>query len=745
MKKAILLIISAFIFQANAQITFKEAKSLSDNKEYRKAETAFSTLQEEALAAGDTCLYMDCLFAQGEVAYMLDWTTTIKEVLEEAGKKINSSQMVIENDSIKYTWLQAYYKLLGSYYYCMTDISRNAYQLSLDSYSESLEYINLLEKRTRFDNPTLKITLYRDLLNLYYKYTDYESALTLAEKIYDHWYNYFDENKFMDACISKAIVLAHLGRFTDALECIDEIYDEAHDENPYIYRTKGKILMMQHNHEGTDNIKEAKKCYERYARYIMKEIDEQAEKMSDLQREQYWLNMSQFATDCYRLGDYAPELLYDMALYSKGYILRSNEKKQKYNWKDIKRKLKKSECAIEFIQYKGTNEEEHLGALVVKPDSKKPEFIEIGALEEISGTITQSGYTLEQCISSDIAELKDELYSDSTVFGQIWTEELLSAIAPSQKVYFSPDGIIHQLAIEFMQPNNGFECRRLSSTRILLSPPKMKRGSVLLFGGIDFYANIDEHKNENDVEGYMMLHESASYIKDLPGTDKEIHAIHEIRSDDNSNDSIMSGSRATDDNLIEMANDGYSIIHLATHGYFAGVMNGTYLKPAITDKALSESGIIMAGAGKNLITEDFNPEMSDGILTAKEISEQDFSNVNLIVMSACQTGLGYVTSDGVYGMQRALKQAGVSSMMLSLWSVNDTATSYFMENFYTELKKDTSPTPDVYRAFMNARRKMIDGNHDREHFSTATLSRKKEKIKYDKPQYTNAFILIDVL
>lgn len=737
----VLLAIGLLFQQANAQMTFNEAKKLIGNKEYIKAETAFATLQEQALAAGDTSLYMDCLFAQGEVAYMLDWTTTIKKVLEKAEESIGFPR----NDSIGYTWFQAYYKLKGSYYYCMTDISRNAFLLSLESYSKSLEYIRLLKENTQFDNRALEMTLYRDLLNLYYKYTDYESALTLAEEIYDYWWNYYDNTEnFLDASISKAMVLAHLGRFDEALECIDAIY-EVRNEYPYIYRTKGKILTMQHDHYGEGNVEEAKKCYVKYAKYIMSEIDKQAGKMSDFQREQYWLNMSQFATDCYRLGNNAPELLYDMALYSKGYILKSNQGKKEYRWKEVRRKLKKKECAIEFIQYKGRNENEYLGALVLKPDSKKPEFIEIGSLEVISGTRTRNGYTLEECVSSDNASLKDELYSDSTLFGHIWTKELLSAIAPSRKVYFSPDGIIHQLAIEYMQPNGDFECRRLSSTRILLSPQKMKQGNVLLFGGMDFYADIDEHKNKNDVEGYMMLHQSTSYINDLPGTDKEIRAIHNIRNDGNSNDSIMSGKLATDDNLIEMANDGYSIVHLATHGYFAGSTNGTQIKPAITDRALSESGIIMAGAGKNLITDDFNPELSDGILTAKEISEQDFSNVKLMVLSACQTGLGYITSDGVYGMQRALKQAGVSSMMLSLWSVDDMGTRYFMENFYTELKKDSSPTPDVYRAFMNARRKMIDGKDKKEHFSTSTLSRKKTETCYDKPRYTNAFILIDIL
>lgn len=744
MKKRIYMMMLLFVLvlHAQAQITFEQAKRLNNDREYLKAAEAFRRLQEQALEVGDTCLYMDCLLAEGEAAYMLDWTTTIRDVINKAIELRMSSQMASENDSINLAWQQGISKLKGSYYYCMTDIDETAFYYSEQSYFESMEYIEKLKDCSATDNPKLLTTIYRELLNLYYKYGAYESALAMAEHLYDYWAGYYNEEMFIDACISKAMVLAQLKRFGEAMECIDEIYDDVRRKNPYIERTKGKILFMQHDHDGSGNIEEAIKCYKRYADYILEEIDEQAGTMTDVQREQYWLNMSQFATDCYRLGKHAPELLYDIALYTKGYIIRCNTDDTKaYKWKDIRRALDKDECIIEFLQYKGRNEEEFLGALLLKPSSKQPEYIEIGSIREITQATTYNGYQIDQCINYDNHELKDALYSDSTLFSMVWTDELLSAIGSAKKVYFSPDGIIHQLAIEFMQPDERFESIRLSSSRTLLTHRKFKHGNMLLMGGFDYYAYIDDHTEENDVEGYLMLHEISSYISDLPGGEKETRTVYNMRR--NPGDTILLGSSGTDDNFFALANSGYNIIHLSTHGYFAGSDRSTYLKPAITDNALSESGVLFAGSGKNLVDENFNPRFSDGILTAKEISAMELDNVDLIVLSACQTGLGHITADGVCGMQRALKQAGVSSMMLSLWSVSDYVTSLFMEKFYEELEKDTSPTPNIRKAFMSARKYIIEHQTETNLFKASTLSRRRTVNEYDFPRYTDAFILID--
>ena len=163
---------------------------------------------------------------------------------------------------------------------------------------------------------------------------------------------------------------------------------------------------------------------------------------------------------------------------------------------------------------------------------------------------------------------------------------------------------------------------------------------------------------------------------------------------------------------------------------------------------MSESGIMMAGMVKNVNNKDFNPTFSDGILTAKELSELKLCEVDLVVLSACQSGLGYITDDGVCGIQRALKLSGVKAMIVSLWSVDDAATMEFMKLFYKELNKKQSSDATIRNAFNNARKYLMqESKVVVNSCKTPILKRIRRNVKMDinTPQYTNAFVLIDGL
>ncbi len=150
----------------------------------------------------------------------------------------------------------------------------------------------------------------------------------------------------------------------------------------------------------------------------------------------------------------------------------------------------------------------------------------------------------------------------------------------------------------------------------------------------------------------------------------------------------LSASQATEDAFIDAAH-GAALVHIATHGFFAtgrcrvaeALQDGTVV--GIDPMLLS--GLVMAGANG----EHRASARQDGILTAEEVATRlDLRGTQLVVLSACETGIGEVTSgEGVLGLRRAFAVAGAEQLVMSLWSVSDADTAWLMDRFYTELLK----------------------------------------------------------
>ena len=112
------------------------------------------------------------------------------------------------------------------------------------------------------------------------------------------------------------------------------------------------------------------------------------------------------------------------------------------------------------------------------------------------------------------------------------------------------------------------------------------------------------------------------------------------------------------------------------------------------------SGLILAGGNYAWQTgKPFRDGLEDGILTAYEISQMNLSNTELVVLSACETGLGDIQgNEGVYGLQRAFKIAGVKYIIMSLWQVPDKQTSMLMTTFYKKWLEEKMSIPDAFHA-----------------------------------------------
>ena len=181
-------------------------------------------------------------------------------------------------------------------------------------------------------------------------------------------------------------------------------------------------------------------------------------------------------------------------------------------------------------------------------------------------------------------------------------------------------------------------------------------------------------------------------------------------------------------NLEILTHAGYiQLIHIATHGFYLDEKGAARSNPSLLAVEENDShiypmrrcGLILSGGQHAWLGESLPKDIEDGILTGEEIAGMDLSGTDLVVLSACQTGLGDIDREGVYGLQRGFKIAGAGTIIMSLWEVDDAATEIMMTKFYTQL---------------------ASGKSKRDAFDSAISA---VKSKFDGPEYWAAFIMLD--
>ncbi len=199
----------------------------------------------------------------------------------------------------------------------------------------------------------------------------------------------------------------------------------------------------------------------------------------------------------------------------------------------------------------------------------------------------------------------------------------------------------------------------------------------------------------------------------LPFTDREVGNLERILKTSGIQPQTHRGSTATEEAFKTIGAGGKPsprILHIATHGFFfpdpqtsegfktLPTLNEPVFK--ISEHPMIRSGLLLAGANHAWKTgKPLKPGMEDGILTAYEISQMNLSNTELVVLSACETGLGDIQgNEGVYGLQRAFKIAGAKYLIMSLWQVPDKQTSLLMTTFYKKWLEEKMTIPEAFRA-----------------------------------------------
>ncbi|MFY0644214.1 MAG: CHAT domain-containing protein [Bacteroidia bacterium] len=284
--------------------------------------------------------------------------------------------------------------------------------------------------------------------------------------------------------------------------------------------------------------------------------------------------------------------------------------------------------------------------------------------------------------------LLDSLYS------MIW-QPILSKLGDYDTIYFIPDGILNLVSnrtvFDSKSENRNKELYQISDYKLLRNLNTPEINDLLLIGGIDYrFDTSNKKKNQTISEFSRSLGKNENSWNYLPGTMAEINNIDSLLSMPSIKVEKWSSTSASESQFKNLSGNSPEVIHIATHGFFFEHSNQIRNFQLEHDRnnasdPLSRSGLIFSGAnyawnhGENPFQSD------DGILTAQEISNLDLSNTKIVILSACETGLGDIDgSEGVYGLQRAFKMAGVDLIIMSLWKVPDKETTEFMTDFYAK-------------------------------------------------------------
>lgn len=401
----------------------------------------------------------------------------------------------------------------------------------------------------------------------------------------------------------------------------------------------------------------------------------------------------------------------------------SNDFKTAYEKKDInssliKNKLNLYDAAIEIIRtdkyakYAKTDSVFYIALILTKNE------------ENVGMTVFNDGNIME----TDYINQYHKAIMNGKDMGKFYTyfwKNINEKLNTINNVYLSIDGIYNQININtILLPNNQYVIDKyliynLTNTKDIISlkdnfnnHQSLQNKTATLIGFPDYLLDLPE---------------DIAVVPPLPGTKQEVENINELLKTKNWIITEFMGKDANEVNVKKL--DNPYVLHIATHGYFIEKSDeqsensrsfGIEPQRAIQNPLL-RSGLLLAGADKTILelNDKDNEGFDDGILNAFEASVLKLDKTRLVILSACQTGLGDIkTGEGVYGLQRSFQIAGAQSIITSLWQVSDEGTRDLMSEFY----KNWLQSGNEFEAFRKAQMFIKD--------------------KYKYPYYWGAFVLI---
>jgi CHAT domain-containing protein/tetratricopeptide (TPR) repeat protein len=375
-----------------------------------------------------------------------------------------------------------------------------------------------------------------------------------------------------------------------------------------------------------------------------------------------------------------------------------------HSWEEVRNQLKKNEILVEVVRTARVTGYDSIGQETFKTVYALM-FVTAETKNSPVLTVIENGNELESKFLNFYKNAVAYKADDNVSYAQFWkpVADVLQKMSrkPFSKVYFSPDGCYHQISLNtlknpvtgkyLLEESNIF---LIGSSRDLLVLQKSelsqnyKNCKAFIFG-YPIY-DLDEQsgtskKGERSFSALQLITGQKSVVALLPGTKIEADNVEIVLRQKGVTVKNYKEREANEENFKKLVSPTF--LHVATHGYF--VPNKQKPNPKTSAEAVENllmknpflrAGLLLSGCQNEQINDN------DGILTAAEAMNLSLDDTEIVVLSACETGLGDIRNgEGVFGLQRAFRQAGAKSVVMSLWKVSDEATQLLMTDFYKNL------------------------------------------------------------
>lgn len=704
----------------------------------------------------------------------------------------------------KRDWLSmaGVYNSIANYYHSTEDLDnaevyiKKAIEL-LDNHSDAREYIVSEVERTgnyNIDNPSVlasinqlifytKANLLQELARIYEKEGKMSEAISKEKELGELLLNIGDEQGCAIHLLTLSGYYLKDKQYVNAINTVEQslqiyknqgnldvsmhnyilalIYMEQNDIEKAIQYAEKSVLnskelkkqdirfasqpILSHLYWKSGNYRDAEKNMSEILDVLQDTIRNDISGMTSEQKQRMW-NVFEpyfyFYRNIIEKSDKDDKLiskLYNYILFSKSLLLdseKTNKDKKlarlSVTWENIQQKLSDKDIVIEFISTTGDSIYSTYHALIIDKNSESPHMI----------TLYQEAY-LEKTKQTSPQSIID-------IVGNLIWEPILKQYKNVENIYFSPDGVLNVLPIEYYKVDGieemmeHYNLYRLSSTKeIVFNHNVPSKNNAILYGGLDYDMLAKESSNNTEGKEYSLLRSinARGGFDPLISTFEEVNEICNLLKNKMVPTTLYTGVDGTEDSFKNLSGKDVKMLHISTHGMYVGPnlveqkkkeLNFDFMElitnekdPVREDIVLTHSFLVMSGGNKLSHRKKVGSVMNDGILTAFEISKTDLSKVDLVVLSACETGLGDIDNGGVYGLQRGFKKAGANTILMSLDKVDDEATKILMVEFY----KNQMNGKNKYQSLKDAQKHL----------------RQVENGKYDKPEYWASFIMLDGL